>query len=133
MARLQLALNVSDLAISIDFYTKLFNTAPTKTAKGYANFAIAHPPLKLILFESNEESGTINHLGVEVTGPDAVTEQTRRLESLGLDIRVESQTRCCYALQDKVWVDDPDGLAWETYTVIQDLIRDEESTLCCTP
>lgn len=132
MARLQLALNVSNLEASIDFYTKFFDTPPAKTAKGYANFAIAHPPLKLILFESGEEPGTINHLGVEEAGPDAVTEQTQRLDSLGLDVRVENQTRCCYALQDKVWVDDPDGLPWETYTVFQDLIQDEESTLCCT-
>lgn len=120
MSRVQLALNVSDLGAAVAFYTKLFGSEPAKTRPGYANFAIAEPPLKLVLIESRAGGGSLNHLGVEVEDADGVVAAQRRLSDEGLDIAVEDQTNCCYALQDKVWVDDPDGAPWEIYTVLAD-------------
>ncbi len=119
MSRLQLALNVSDLDEAIDFYSKYFKTQPAKVRPGYANFAIDEPPLKLVLMEGGNP-GTINHLGVEVFSTEEVTEATRYLASQGLTTEVEDQTTCCYAVQDKVWVDGPDGTSWETYVVLAD-------------
>jgi len=120
MSRLQLALNVSNLEESIEFYSKFFKTAPAKIRPGYANFAIAEPPLKLVLFENPDGAGTINHLGVEVFSNEEVVAATRYLASEGFNTEVEDQTTCCHALQDKVWVDGPDASRWEVYTVIAD-------------
>jgi len=125
MSRVQLALNVSDLDEAIAFYSKLFGTEPAKLRPGYANFAIADPPLKLVLMEDVEARGTgvvgaLNHLGVEVETPDAVAAATGRLSDDGLDTVTEEQTTCCFAVQDKVWVSDPDGAPWEVYTVLDD-------------
>lgn len=126
MSRVQLALNVSDLDAAIDFYSKLFATTPAKVRPGYANFAIAEPPLKLVLMEDADArgegvAGALNHLGVEVETPDEVAAATGRLSGEGLATSVENQTTCCYALQDKVWVADPDGAPWEVYAVLADV------------
>ncbi len=118
-ARLQLAINVSDLDAAIERYSAILGTAPHKVRDGYANFAVEQPPLKLVLFEGGEP-GHINHLGVEVASTADVVAETRRLGGLGLDTRVEDGTVCCHALQDKVWVDAPDGIRWEVYTVLDD-------------
>jgi catechol 2,3-dioxygenase-like lactoylglutathione lyase family enzyme len=125
MSRVQLALNVSDLDAAIEFYSKLFGTAPSKLMPGYANFAIAEPPLKLVLIEADGlrddgVRGALNHLGVEVGSSDEVSEATQRLLEEGLATTVEDSTTCCYAIQDKVWVHDPDRLGWEVYTVLAD-------------
>ncbi len=121
MARVQLALNVSDLDAAVDFYSKLFSAVPAKRKPGYANFAIDEPPLKLVLLESDEATGgTLNHLGVEVFSPDEVAQATSRLSGSGLETATEDSVSCCYAVQDKVWVDDPDGAPWEIYTVLAD-------------
>ncbi len=120
MSRVQLALNVSNLDTAIDFYSKLFDTPPAKVRPGYANFAVAEPALKLVLMEGGGAPGTLNHLGVEVDGPDDVAAAQRRLAAEGLDTAVEDQVSCCYAVQDKVWVDSPDGSSWEIYTVLAD-------------
>ena len=120
MSRVQLALNVSDVDAAVAFYSKLFGVEPAKRRDGYANFAIAEPPLKLVLIQSSPEAaGSLNHLGVEVgtTGDVAAAEQ--RLAGQGLDTAAEAGT-CCYALQEKVWVNDPDGAPWEIYTVLAD-------------
>jgi catechol 2,3-dioxygenase-like lactoylglutathione lyase family enzyme len=119
MGRVQLAINVTDLDNAVEFYSKLFGSEPAKVRPGYANFAIDDPALKLVLIEGHE-GGTLNHLGVEVASTDEVTGATRRLENEGLATRVESETSCCYAVQDKVWVNDPDGAPWEVYTVLAD-------------
>jgi catechol 2,3-dioxygenase-like lactoylglutathione lyase family enzyme len=116
----QLALNVSDLNAAIEFYSKLFATQPAKRRPGYANFAIGEPPLKLVLIEGRGDPGTLNHLGVEVISTDDVAATQRRLSGEGLATAVEDQVTCCYALQDKVWVDAPDGEPWEIYTVLAD-------------
>ena len=121
MSRVQLALNVADIDEAIDFYSKLFATEPAKVRPGYANFAIADPPLKLVLIEdANQTPGTLNHLGVEVPTTDEVTAAQARLAGEGLATAVEEQTSCCYAVQDKVWVDGPGGEPWEIYTVLAD-------------
>ena len=120
MSRVQLALNVSNLEVAIDFYRKLFNTEPAKLRPGYANFAIAQPPLKLVLIENAEAAGSLNHLGVEVETAAEVSTADDRLKQTGLNTEPENQVTCCYALQDKVWVHDPDGAPWEIYTVLSD-------------
>lgn len=125
MSRVQLALNVSDLEAAIEFHSKLLDALPAKVRPGYANFAIAEPPLKLVLIEDTSARGSgvvgaLNHLGVEVDSPAEVVQATNRLSGEGLATKVEEETTCCYALQDKVWVDDPDGAPWEVYTVLSD-------------
>jgi len=120
MSRVQLALNVSDLDAAVAFYSKLFATQPAKLRPGYANFAIAEPPLKLVLIEGTS-GGTLNHLGVEVETAAEVASAQERLAASGLPTATEDQVACCYALQDKVWVDDPDGAGWEVYTVLSDV------------
>jgi catechol 2,3-dioxygenase-like lactoylglutathione lyase family enzyme len=120
MSRVQLALNVADLDAAIEFYGKLFATEPAKVRPGYANFAIAEPPLKLVLMQGQGEAGTVNHLGVEVETTDEVTATTARLSGEGLPTSTEDGVSCCFAVQDKVWVDAPDGEPWEIYTVLAD-------------
>ena len=134
MSRLQLALNVADLDEAVDFYTKLFATPPAKLRDGYANFAVAEPPLKLILLSGSGTPGTINHLGVEVDSTNEVGAATARLTDEGLDTAVQEQTTCCYAVQDKVWVDAPDGIPFEIYTVLADAdSMTDTSGQCCAP
>jgi len=118
MSRVQLALNVTNLDSAITFYSKLFGAEPAKVRPGYANFAIAEPPLKLVLIEG-EVGGTLNHLGVEVESLDEVSAATERLGAEGLATATESG-ECCFALQEKVWVDGPDGEPWEVYAVLAD-------------
>jgi catechol 2,3-dioxygenase-like lactoylglutathione lyase family enzyme len=118
MSRVQLALNVPDIDEAVAFYTKLFATEPNKRQPGYANFAIADPPLKLVLFEHAGATSRLNHLGVEVMSTDEVEAHQARLTGEGLAPADDSGT-CCFAKQEKVWVDGPDG-AWEIYTVLED-------------
>jgi catechol 2,3-dioxygenase-like lactoylglutathione lyase family enzyme len=120
MSRTQLALNVDDLDEAIAFYSKLFRTAPAKVKPGYANFAVADPPLKLVLIESPGHGGTLNHLGVEVEDSQAVHAEIARLTDEGMFTEEEIGTTCCFATQDKVWVTGPAGEKWEVYTVLAD-------------
>jgi catechol 2,3-dioxygenase-like lactoylglutathione lyase family enzyme len=120
MSRAQLALNVDDLEEAIRFYSGLFNTAPAKVRPGYANFAVADPPLKLVLIENPGHGGTLNHLGVEVESSDAVHAEIARLTAEGMFTEEEIGTTCCFATQDKVWVTGPAGEKWEVYTVLAD-------------
>ena len=121
MSRVQLALNVDDLEESVDFYRRLFGAEPAKVRPGYANFAIAEPPLKLVLLENPGQGGSLNHLGVEVEDVDAVDAIQVRLDADGLASVDERGTTCCYAKQDKFWVEGtPNGERWEVYTVLAD-------------
>ena len=121
MSRVQLALNVADLDRAVEFYSKLFDTEPAKLRPGYANFAVADPPLKLVLIEdANQAPGSVNHLGVEVFSTEEVLLATDRLHDAGLVTVLEENTSCCYAVQDKVWVNGPGGEPWEIYTVLAD-------------
>jgi len=134
VSRVQLALNVSDLDAAVDFYSKLFRTAPAKVKPGYANFAIAEPPLKLVLIEGAGAPGSLNHLGVEVMSVGEVTDAITRLRDEGLVERVEQETTCCFAVQDKVWTADPDGAPWEVYTVLADAdVMLPPDSSCCAP
>ena len=143
MSRVQLALRVADLEGSIAFYSKLFGVEPAKRRPGYANFAIAEPPLKLVLLEGGEGEATLlDHLGIEVDATDQVTAATQRLKDAGLATFEENDTSCCYALQDKVWVHGPGNEPWEVYVVKADadtLGKSattqalQEQQACCTP
>ena len=116
MSRVQLALNVADLDASIEFYSKLFSTEPAKIREGYANFAIADPPLKLVLFSGMGEPGSLNHIGVEVENVEAVAEMISRANDLGLEQQIRENVSCCFAVQDKTWVKGPEN-DWEIYFV----------------
>ncbi|MEZ0092029.1 ArsI/CadI family heavy metal resistance metalloenzyme [Streptacidiphilus sp. EB129] len=121
MSRVQLALRVADLDASIAFYSRLFGAAPAKRRPGYANFAIAEPPLKLVLIEGGPGEDTrLDHLGVEVADTAEVAIATERLRNAGLATFEENDASCCYALQDKVWVHGPGGEPWEVYVVKAD-------------
>jgi catechol 2,3-dioxygenase-like lactoylglutathione lyase family enzyme len=121
MSRIQLALDVDDLDTSIAFYSRLFDTEPAKVRPGYANFAVSEPPLKLVLVENPGRGGSINHLGVEVADTDTVDAEQARLAEVGLASVDERATTCCYAKQDKFWVEGaPNGERWEVYTVLAD-------------
>jgi catechol 2,3-dioxygenase-like lactoylglutathione lyase family enzyme len=121
MSRIQLALNVDDVEEATAFYAKLFGAEPAKRRHGYANFAITDPPLKLVLLENPGQGGTLNHLGVEVGSVDEVDAEQTRLAQVGLASVDERDTTCCYARQDKFWVEgSPGGERWEVYTVLAD-------------
>ena len=121
MSRVQLALNVSDIDEAVAFYTALLGAEPAKRKPGYANFAVAEPPLKLVLLENPGQGGSLNHLGVEVPDTEAVGAEHARLTEAGLAPTGEQDTTCCYARQDKFWVQGaPDGERWEIYTVLSD-------------
>jgi catechol 2,3-dioxygenase-like lactoylglutathione lyase family enzyme len=137
MSRVQLALNVADLEASIEFYTKLFNTAPAKIRDGYAKFAIVDPPLKLVLFTGCGEPGTLNHIGVEVESADEVAAAIARATAQGLGQEIQENVSCCYAVQDKTWIHGPDN-DWEFYTVLADAptmqeVPADDGATCCVP
>lgn len=136
-SRIHLALNTKFLDQSIEFYKALFNIEPSKTKPGYAKFEVNNPPLNLTLNYSKEVTGNrLNHLGIEVKVERDVHEQNVRLKKMGMETLPEKSTVCCYALQDKVWVKDPDGNAWETFFVFSDSEEKDNygsSTVCCNP
>jgi catechol 2,3-dioxygenase-like lactoylglutathione lyase family enzyme len=135
MSRVQLALRVADLRTSIEFYSKLFGTEPAKIRDGYANFAVAEPPLKLVLIEGQGDEPTrLDHLGVEVEDSAQVTDAAQRLTESGLVTLEETDTACCYALQDKVWVTGPGNEPWEVYVVKgdADTLTKADGSACCT-
>jgi catechol 2,3-dioxygenase-like lactoylglutathione lyase family enzyme len=135
-SRLQLALNVNDIDEAVAFYSKLFGAEPAKRRPGYANFAVAEPPLKLVLLENPGQGGSLNHLGVEVADTGAVEAEQARLAETGLVPAAAGETTCCYAKQDKFWVQGaPDGESWEIYTVLADsqtfYAEDTAAPQCC--
>ena len=132
MSRVQLALNVDDLDASIAFYSALFATEPAKVRPGYANFAVAEPPLKLVLIENPGAGGSLNHLGVEVEDVSQVDAEQTRLSASGLASIDQRGTTCCYAKQDKFWVKGaPNGERWEIYTVLEDADTMYGDAACC--
>lgn len=140
MSRVQLALNVTDLDQAVDFYTKLFGSEPAKRKPGYANFAIAEPPLKLVLIEGAEGGGTLNHLGIEVETAEAVQAAEARLAGEGVATTGVDDTTCCFALKTETWVADPDGAPWEVYVKTGDAEQmantvrgTDEAGTCCAP
>ena len=136
MSRLQLALRVPDLQSAVAFYRRLFDTEPAKLREGYANFAIAEPPLKLVLIEGEAGEDTrLDHLGVQVSSVEDVQAAGARLGHAGLAPVEERDTTCCYALQDKVWVHAPGEEAWEVYVVKADAdtLAKQPGAACCPP
>jgi lactoylglutathione lyase len=127
MSRVQLALNVSNIDEAVAYYSKMFGVGPAKVREGYANFAIADPPLKLVLIEGHGEAGTLNHVGVELEDTQAVADKITHAQNVGLPIEVQESTTCCFAVQDKVWVKGGE-LAWEWYTVLADAPNDSSLT-----
>ena len=139
MSRVQLALNVSNIDEAVAFYSKLFATEPAKRKPGYANFAIAEPPLKLVLIEG-EGGGTLNHLGVEVETGEEVMAAEARLSTEGVETTGVDDTMCCYALKTETWVSDPDGAPWEWYVktgdaeqMTNEVLGDDTAAMCCAP
>jgi len=136
--RVQLALNVADLDAAVDFYRRMFGVQVHKRRPGYANFAIADPPLKLVLFEAPTASQQLNHLGVEVASPEGVALAADRFGRAGLTTRTSEQELCCHAVQDKVYVHAPDVPLghWEFYTIVDDdpaeAIADDAAQCCHT-
>ncbi len=137
MSRVQLALNVTNLDDAIAFYSKLFNTEPAKIKPGYANFAIADPPLKLVLLQG-AEGGTLNHLGVETETAAEVVAAESRLTDTGLATTGVDDAVCCFAEKVETWVNDPDGAPWEWYVKTADSddnagVEFDEATgaVCC--
>ena len=118
--RVQLALNVKDLEESVEYYTKLLGVAPHKRKPGYANFAIDSPPLKLVLFENPDAEERLNHLGVETFDQADVDDAVERFTRTGIAQLEEKESTCCYAKQNKVWSNDPQGMRWEWYRILED-------------
>ena len=136
-SRVQLALNVRDVEAATRFYADMFGVPPAKQRAGYANFVVADPPLKLVLFENPGAESALNHLGVEVPSSADVVEATRRFAQAGLAHTTAEVDACCHAVQEKAWVEAPDVPlgAWEVYTVLDDTLAGEEATTgtCCAP
>ena len=128
-----LALNVRNVERSIEFYKKMLGIEPSKVRMGYAKFDVQNPPLNLTLNEhSFNEQGALSHLGIQVAGTDDVLTMRERWVDAGLLTRDEMQTNCCYALQDKTWVHDPDGNEWEVFVVLQDNLAETDPCACGT-
>ena len=130
MSRLQLAIDVADLAEAVPFYSKMFSTEPSKVRPGYANFAIEEPPLKLVLYENPETGGEINHLGVEVESAAMVAEADLRMTEEGLDTTGIDETMCCYADKTETWIQGPDEIRWEWYVKTGDNEQFESISVC---
>ena len=132
--RLQLALNVRDIDEAVAYYSKLFDAQPHKRRRGYANFAIDQPPLKLVLFENPNAPQRLNHLGVEVFGADQIEKAAQRLDTAGVLDETQMGETCCHATQDKLWSHEPQGLRWEWYRITDDDPQeqvDPPAARCC--
>ncbi len=133
-----LALNVKDVSRSIEFYKKMLGLEPSKVRTGYAKFDMQNPPLNLTLNENQfNERGALSHLGIQVATTEDVLALRERWIAAGLTTRDEMQTDCCYAIQNKTWVQDPDGNEWEVFVVLEDNLPEvqikTEGASCCAP
>jgi catechol 2,3-dioxygenase-like lactoylglutathione lyase family enzyme len=128
------SLNVSNVDASVAFYEKAFGVGATKRRPGYAKFDLAEPSLNLSMTEAPRTGVNASHFGVQVASSDDVAEAKGRFEAAGLPTFSEEDTACCYAVQDKVWIEDPDGNSWEVFVVKADApVMKEESSTCCAP
>ena len=134
-----LALNVKDVPQSIEFYKKMLGIEPSKVRTGYAKFDVHNPPLNLTLNQVPfNERGALSHLGIQVSSTDDVLKMRENWIAAGLVTKDEMQTDCCYAVQDKTWVKDPDGNEWEVFVVLEDNLPEKtaascEQNSCCAP
>jgi len=134
VSKVHVALNVRNIDASIEFYRKLFSIEPAKVRPGYAKFNVVSPAVNLALNQLSDMepgTGTLSHLGIQVSSTDEVLAVRKQWEDAGLDPRDEMQTSCCYALQDKAWVNDPDGNAWEVFVVLKDNLPAVGGNTCC--
>ena len=132
--KVHVALNVINVETSIAFYRKLFSVDPVKVRQGYAKFDVAFPPVNLSLNQANlpnVELGSLSHLGIQVPSTEDVLAIRQQWLDAGLAPRDEMQTTCCFALQDKAWVNDPDGNAWEVFAVLKDNLLSSDGDSCC--
>ena len=131
-----ISLNVRNIGQSIEFYKKMLGIEPSKVRNGYAKFDVQNPPLNLALNEIPfNERGALSHLGIQVASTDDVLAMRERWARAGLNTRDEMQTSCCYAVQDKTWVSDPDGNEWEVFVVLEDNLPETSGagvSACCT-
>ncbi len=129
------SLNVSNIKDSIEFYTKMLGVGPFKVKGNYAKFDVANPALNLSMIQiSFEKGGSLSHLGLQVESTEEVLDITKRWNESGLRTLEEMKTDCCYALQDKSWVQDPDGNRWEVFTVLENTEGVENAaSACCAP
>jgi len=130
-----LSINVSNVENSIDFYKKMFGVEPIKVRADYAKFDIANPPLNFTMNQRTfEQGGSLSHLGLQVESTEEVLETGKRWQEHGLITLDEMKTDCCYALQDKTWVQDPDGNRWEVFVVLENTApKDNAASTCCSP
>ena len=125
-----LSINVRNVEQSIEFYKKLFGINPSKVRTGYAKFDVRNPPLNFTMNEGQiSQRGALSHMGIQVNSTDDVFKIKQQWVDAGLVARDEMQTSCCYAVQDKTWVRDPDGNEWEAFVVLEDNLA--ESNACC--
>lgn len=129
--RIHMGLTTRHFDESLAFYRTLFAAEPVKLKPGYAKFELEEPPVNFTLTRRDGEGPALSHLGIQVKSREAVTAQERRLQQSGLKTRAERDSTCCYALQDKVWVKDPDGNPWETFVFLEDREASNESATCC--
>ena len=132
-----ISLNVRNIGQSVEFYKKMLGIEPSKVRSGYVKFDVQNPPLNLALNEVQfNERGALSHLGIQVASTADVLAMRERWASAGLNTRDEMQTSCCYAVQDKTWVSDPDGNEWEVFVVLEDNLPESSGadvSDCCTP
>ena len=130
-----ISINVWNVVESVEFYRKMFGIEPAKVRTGYAKFDVQNPPLNLALNEVQvNERGALSHLGIQVASTDDVLATKMHWTDEGLLPREEMQTNCCYAIQDKAWVSDPDGNEWEVFVVLEDnLPETAQGSSCCSP
>ncbi len=128
------SLNVGNIGQSIEFYRKMLGIEPCKVRTGYAKFDVQNPPLNLAMNEVSTGEGKLSrlsHLGIQVASTEDVLAMRERWQEAGLATKDEMQTSCCYAVQDKTWVSDPDGNAWEVFVVLEDNLPEKQSSVCC--
>ena len=135
------AIHVKNVDVSVEFYRKLFGSEPCKVRTGYAKFDVSNPPLNFALNEgTGDGQGTLSHLGIQVGSTADVLAIRQKWQEQGLLTRDEMKTECCYALQDKSWVSDPDGIEWEVFAVLEDNLPEKAPATktccasdCCAP
>ena len=128
------SLNVSNIDQSVAFYERAFGVTATKRRPGYAKFDLERPSLNLTMQEAPRTGVNASHFGVQVASTDDVLEAKRRFDAAGLKTLTEENTSCCYAVQDKVWVEDPDGNSWEVFVVKGDApVMKADASECCAP
>ncbi len=133
--RPHVSLDVRDISRSVAFYEKVFGVQPQKQTADYAKFDLLEPALNFSLMSSTGRISSVDHLGIEVASTEDIAAWKSRLQEKGILEKVEENVACCFARQDKLWFTDPDGNAWEVFTVHEQLevTGPLKNTGCCVP